>query len=170
MSCITHSMAGHVPWERVMPRLVDVIHAERFGPPMGVQGGMGMGVNLRIHIQSVHFWLQHIHVFDSICVDGAISAAAAKVMRFTSHHALELKCSGDAPLGGRPNLPATSVSLCISTWSAAGTGAQHSPSPHGPIPSWYMCLNFSGPPSAEPIFHVSPACRCPLHGWPVSST
>ena len=36
-------MAGHVPWERVMPRLADVIHAERFGPPMGVQGGMGMG-------------------------------------------------------------------------------------------------------------------------------
>ena len=82
-----------------MPRLVDVIHAERFGPPMGVQGGMGMGVNLFIHLYSVHFCLQHIHVFDSICGDGAISAAAAKVMRFTSHHALELKCSGDARLG-----------------------------------------------------------------------
>ena len=144
--------------------------AERFGPRMGVQGGMGMGVNLRIHIQSVHFWLQHIHVFDSICVDGAISAAAAKVMRFTPHHALELKCSGDATLGGRTNLPAASVSLCISTWSAAGTGPQHSPSLHGPILSWNMFLSFSGPPSAEPIFHVSPASRCPLHGWPVSST
>ena len=82
-----------------MPRLVDVIHAERFGPPMGVQGGMGMGVNLFIHLYSVHFCLQHIHVFDSICGNGGISAAAAKDMRFTSHHALELKCSGDARFG-----------------------------------------------------------------------
>ena len=35
-------------------------------------------------------------------------------------------------MGGRPNLPATSVSLCISSWSAAGSGSQHSPSPHVP--------------------------------------
>ena len=70
-------MAGHVPWERVIPRLVDVIHAERFGPPMGVQGGMGIGANLFIHLYSVHFCLQHIHVFDSIGGDGAISATTA---------------------------------------------------------------------------------------------
>ena len=104
--------------------------AERFGPRRGVQGGMGMGVSLRIHIQPVHFWLHVQQVLGSIYVDGAISAAAAKVMSFTSNHAFELKYSGDAPLGGRPNLPATSVSLCISTWSAAGSGPQHSPSPH----------------------------------------
>ena len=72
---------------------------------MGVQGGMGMGVNLPIHIQSVHFWLHVQHVLGSIYVDGAISAAAANVTPFTSHHAFELKCSGDAPLGGRLTSP-----------------------------------------------------------------
>ena len=33
-------------------------------------------------------------------------------------------------MGGRANIPATSVSLCISTWPAAGSGPHLSPSPH----------------------------------------
>ena len=85
---------------------------------------------MRIGFQAVHFCLQVQQVRGPIYVDGAIRTAGAKVMPFTSQHACELKCWGDATLGGRPNLPATSVSLCISTCPAASSSTPLSPSPH----------------------------------------
>ena len=62
-----------------------------------------MGVN---HIRaacifrhSVHFCLHVQQFLGPIYVDGAIRTAAAKVIPFTSQHAFELKCWGDATLG-----------------------------------------------------------------------
>ena len=51
-------------------------------------------------------------------------------MPFTTQHEGKLICWGDGRLRNRPNIPATSVSLCISTGTAAGSGKPLSSSPH----------------------------------------
>ena len=79
---------------------------------------------------SVHFCLHVQQVLGPIYVDGAIRTTCAKVMPFTTQHACELKCWGDVTLGRRHNHPATSVSLCISGWPAAGSGSHYRTSPH----------------------------------------
>ena len=79
---------------------------------------------------SVHFCLHVQQVLGPIYADGAIRTTGAKIMPFTTQHACELKCWSDATLGGRPNLPPTSFSQCISTCPGAGSCPPLSPSPH----------------------------------------
>ena len=76
---------------------------------------MAMGVNLPNRLHSVHLSLQVEHVLAGIYEGGAIRTSGAKVLPFTTPHACELKCWGDATLERMHNFPATSVSLCIST-------------------------------------------------------
>ena len=91
---------------------------------------MAMGVNLPNRLHSVHLSLQVEQVLADIYEGGAIRTAGAKVMPFTTPDACELKCWGDVTLGKMHNLPATSVSLCISTGPAAGSGTPLSTAPH----------------------------------------
>ena len=71
----------------------------------GWQGGMAMGVNhicaVCIFRHSVHFCLHVQQVLRPIFVDGSIRIAGAKVMPLTTQRACELKCWGDATLGGK---------------------------------------------------------------------
>ena len=123
---------------------------------------MAMGVNLPNRLHSVHLSLQVEQVLADIYEGGAIRTAGAKVMPFTTPHACELKCWGDATLRRRPNLPATCVSRCSSTGSAAGSGTPLSSSPH---PGWCF-IHISRSPYC--VLHhclsFSPASRCPLYG------
>ena len=107
----------------------------------------------------VHFCLHVQQVLVAIYVDGAIRTAGAKVMPFTTQHASELKCWGDATLGGRHILPATSVSLCISTCPAARSGTHLSTSPHL---GWCFILISRSPycPAAFIQVALVPHLRC----------
>ena len=89
-----------------------------------------MGVYLRSVRKSVRKSWHVEQILAAIHEGGAIRTAGPKVMPFTTQHEGKLICWGDGRLRNRPNIPATSVSLCISTGTAAGSGKPLSSSPH----------------------------------------
>ena len=74
----------------------------------------------------------------------------------------ELKCCGGATNVGRHNLPARSVSLCISTWRAAGSGPHLSPAR---IPERKLFRNLDPPIPLDTDYKF---LRSPIHPTPSS--
>ena len=74
----------------------------------------------------------------------------------------ELKCCGGATNVGRHSLPARSVSLCISTWRAAGSGPHLSPAR---IPERKLSRNLGPPIPLDPDYKF---LRSPLRPTPPS--
>ena len=80
----------------------------------------------------MHSCLQHVHVFDSICVGGATRRAATKVTHLVTQRLVaELRWLLWCHIGSTHNLGAISVSIFISFRAAAGRGPHFSPFPAG---------------------------------------